>query len=267
MTNILLVGYGKMGQMIYHSINQNKKYNTFVIDPAISNLNEKKENSFFSSLNSFLTSNPQTKIDFIIFAFKPQGATEKLNEYKNLFQNATLTSILAGKDIAFFQSIFSDKRKIARIMPNLAGNYKQSTSLICVNKNINQDDEDLIKNIFNHIGTTTIIEEKYFDYAMIVASCMPAILMQILKCFEEFGVKNNFDLNYKEIFASVLAGSSSLLANNENLEEIINSVSSKGGVTESIINNLKLQNVQAIINNAAQTGLNKSNELNNKTHE
>lgn len=227
-----------MGVIIFNSISSScKDVNFYLIDPS---LNDNLKLNQYSSLKSFKAFNNFTP-DVIIFAIKPQDANI-INDYSS-YSSSIILSIMAGKNISFFEEIFGGKAKIFRIMPNIFAQYKKSSSLMCNNKVATKDEIERIKIFFSSIGSVIEIDENDIDFGTIIASSMPAFIFEFIKHFYNYTIKNSKIKSPELLFSLILDGMSIYLKENKNFDEIINHIASKGGITETGLNVLQENNL------------------------
>ncbi|MEM4706026.1 MAG: pyrroline-5-carboxylate reductase [Candidatus Methanomethylicaceae archaeon] len=254
-----IIGYGRMGSAIAQGI-----YKIGII-PKIYDIDEgkrmKAKNEGMKVVN-FLSELSDCSI--IIIAVKPKDFNEVLEEIKKYLNNKLFISIAAGVSISFIESKLGKNAKIIRIMPNIAASIRESTSVLIYNKNVKEEDLELIKNIFGNIGMLLIIDnEELMDVITGISGSGPAYFFFIMKIMteicEEFGLSKEIA---RKIVAQTCKGAGMIVLNSrEDFQSLINMVASPGGVTEEAIKFMISNNFQEIFKNAIYNAIKKSKEL------
>ena len=266
-TNILFLGLGKMGSAIMHNFLKNniKKDNILTIDPISKEAN-------FSNISQIPVN---YQADIVIFAIKPQNSAEIIANFKNsanYHQNTIFISILAGKTIDFFENILGNDKKIIRLMPNLPILINQGISAYFSNKNLQNNEEKLIINLFG--DNIKLDQEEKINQATAISGSGPAYLFSFAK--NMIAAARTIGLNQEEaekLAIKTILGSANMLVNQDNLvknnikesdiDNLINNVTSKGGTTKAALDILQNQDnsMQNMIEKAADAAFNRAKEL------
>jgi len=126
---------------------------------------------------------------------------------------------------------FVSQPKVFRLLPNIAATAGKSTNLLCA-KGIGNSDLSVLQDIFECTGTTLIVEERLFPAAMALSSCGIAYAMRYVRATMSAGVQMGLSPAVAEaITAGVLDGTAALLASGKRPEELIDAVTTPGGLT------------------------------------
>ena len=183
--------------------------------------------------------------DIVFLAIKPQEAQDVLSKFYDessslkIFSNKTIfISILAGKEIKFFEGIFGKSAKILRSMPNLPIANGNGIFAYMANKNFSTSDLKVVENLFSNYGKTVILKnEKLFDVITAIFGSGPAyvFLLQEILTKIAIGYKINKD-EALELVQQLLLGSDIMsLANDKQPQQLRQEVTSKGGTTEAAL--------------------------------
>jgi hypothetical protein len=95
-----------------------------------------------------------TDADMIVCAVKPQNINQSFFDQfpKNLREDATLVSILAGTPIREFEP--SGVKKIVRAMPNTPAMIQQGVTVWCCTPNLTSQERDYVKEMLCTFGKT-----------------------------------------------------------------------------------------------------------------
>lgn len=256
--NIFFLGCGKMGQIIVKNLLQNNIFdstNFLILKPTSQNLISNLK--YIHSLSEI----PQNyQADIVFLCTKPQNSTKILADFskKNILHPKTIfISIMAGKNYEFFVNFFGKNSEIIRSMPNIGIAVNQSI-IPLYSKNISNENKIIIEKIFQNFGKAFFIEdEELFHIYTALYGCGPALIFLLQEIFEQLAIKNGIEKNLANNLTKILFTSSAKISeiSPENFAELREKVTSKKGVTATLLNNLlknnKLQNLlQKSINNA-----------------
>jgi len=260
-SQILFFGCGKMGSAILHSFlekNINPK-NISIIDPYIKDRID--DINYFSDISQIADN---FKAELVIFAFKPQTAKEALlqiSKYDIFHKNAVFISILAGKKLEFFAKLLDQDAKIIRIMPNLPIAIGQGISAYIANDNLSHDEIEFVMNLWSK--NIALKSEKEIDIFTAIAGSGPAYLFLFAKELINIAKKYNIsDQDARKMTVQMLYGSSKmLLDDNLNIDDLITSVTSKGGTTEAGLKEFEEGDFDNLLEKVVNAAKNRSEEL------
>jgi pyrroline-5-carboxylate reductase len=262
MNKILFIGAGNMGIPIIKSYltkgHSNK--NLKIVKPSKNNMIDDIE--YYQDLSQIPSS---FKANIIFLAFKPQNSKTILQNIRKNYdifaKYRIFISIIAGKRIDFFQSILGENEKIIRIMPNLPIEVDEGLTLLFHQENIK---EDVVKEILQPIGKTIKVKkEELVNSLTPISGSGPALLFlfaqYLSQITEQIGVSKDDSL---AIVKQTIFGSAKIMnSSKENLEDLINNVTSKKGVTIDCLKKLKDGKLFEILQESIYSGVKKSNEL------
>lgn len=199
-------------------------------------------------VSSYLELPKNYQADIIVLAFKPQAAKEVLYElaqHKIINSKTIIVSILAGKKTEFFEEILGNKTKIIRLMPNLPTLINQGIFGYYLNSNIKKSELKSLSNFLNAIGKNIIVDkEELIDAVTAISGSGPAYLFLFIKSMVEAAIELGLDKQSSEkLVEQTIYGSSKMaLQYDGDLENLIESVASKGGTTEAALEVLHKNN-------------------------
>ena len=159
MKKIGFIGAGNMAGAIIGGIVKSglvKPENVIASAKTMNNL-EKLKSEY--NINVTLDSREVAKNSDIIFmAVKPNIFDGVLENIKDLIDDKKIVvSIAAGKSIDSIQNIVGEDKKIVRTMPNTPALVNEGMSALCPNKNIEDDELKIVKDIFDSFGKSEVI--------------------------------------------------------------------------------------------------------------
>ena len=242
MSKILLVGAGHMGKALLKSWVKNNIKKISIIDPKLSIKNKEiYKIKVFKTLKEIKNINTY---NVIFFAIKPQIINEVLDTYKKLeLKNKLILSIVAGKNINFFEKKLGKNISIIRTMPNMPASIEKGVTCLFPNKNVNLKQKKFSDKLFKSVGKTFWVNnENYINKFTAISGSGPAYYYYVIECLRDAAVKLGISNNLSyEIAKETAIGSINLLENSkENATTMRKRIAIKGGTTEAAINALKV---------------------------
>ncbi|WP_461204826.1 pyrroline-5-carboxylate reductase [Clostridium sp. DL1XJH146] len=190
MNKLGFIGCGNMGKaMIGGIINSGQLKPEEII---VSDLNEASLKAANEELGINTTTDSAALAEtseIIIVAVKPNISGIVLKQIKDKIQPSTLVvSIAAGISINFIENILGDDKKIIRTMPNTPALVNEGMTAICPNKNISDEEKDLIVNIFSGFGKAKVVGEYLIDSVIGVSGSSPAYVFMFIEAMADAAV-------------------------------------------------------------------------------
>ncbi len=245
---IAIIGGGNMGGAIARGLTQGTLISAENI--TVSDLNEKALEALKAFNNKInVTSNSKTAIDeadIIVVALKPWLMEPALEQMKHDidFEKQIIVSIAAG---ITFDNLNEYLKKedcydpiLFRVIPNTAISILESMTIMA-SCNANEEQEALIKSIFDELGKSILVEERMMAAGTALASCGTAYALRYVRAAMEGGVEMGFYPEAaKEIVAQTVKGAVELLlSNGTHPETEIDKVTTPGGITIKGLNEME----------------------------
>ena len=249
------IGFGNLAKAIYQGLS-----NSDIEFAYIEKNGEKHEGlELFDSLEKLVSFS-----DVIWVCVKPQNIVEVLEELKNYdLNNKIIVSPVAGKSISFFEKYLGNTT-IVRIMPNLAMAYGKSVTAFCAN-NENNELVKKVKEDLSKLGKVAEINENKFDLFTAIFGSGPAFLLEIFKIFKnksiELGIEESLA---NDMLLQLVDGTATYFKNNnkeKSIDELVQNIASRGGVTEAGLNSFKENNIEKLLKGVLESAENKSKEM------
>ena len=259
MKTVGIIGGGNMGSAIISRIRKNFKIQVCEQDWARGEELRKKYNVKLQSLPSLVKSS-----DIIIVAVKPQDIDSVLANMKAAGVNKKLViSIAAGIPIAFLEDHLGDGARVIRTMPNMPAMIGEGMTAVAQGSNARKVDMTTAQQIFNAVGKTVVIEEKWIDAVTAVSGSGPAYVFLIAECLikaaQSLGLQEN---SSTALVKQTLLGSAYLLDGaSESPSTLREKVTSKGGTTEAALAVFYNHNLEAIFKEALTAARDRAKEL------
>ena len=170
MKKIGFIGAGNMAGAIIGGIvksNLVKSENVIASAKTMANL-ERLQQEY--NINVTLDSKEVVKNSDIVFmAVKPNIFDGVLEGVADLIDDKKIVvSIAAGKSIEAIENIIGADKKIVRTMPNTPALVNEGMSALCPNKNIEDEELKIVKDIFDSFGKSEVVGESVLGSAKMV---------------------------------------------------------------------------------------------------
>lgn len=239
---IAIIGAGNMGGAIALGLSKSEM-NINIAVSDVSNEALTRLQQAAPSIRVF-KSNLETieNADIILLAVKPwliKTIAEEIESRIN-YKEQIIISIASGVNFSDLIGFFSSKAAIFRVIPNTAIEILQSVSTIAT-YNTNQEQENLVVNMFKQLGKTFLVNETQLNAYMSLASCGIAYAFRYIRAAMEGAVELGIYPNdAKSVVIQTLRGAIDLLeANNSHPEAEIDKVTTPGGNTIKGLNEME----------------------------
>lgn len=182
--------------------------------------------------------------DLIILAVKPFQIKEVLLALRPKLdiRRHVLVSVITGISTDFIHDILKENFPIVRAMPNTAIAIQQSMTCLSA-RDLNQEQINEVKAIFEPLGKIVVIDEKLMDAATVLAACGTAYAMRYIRANIQGGIEIGFDAATASLIAAqtVKGAAQLLLQKNTHPEQEIDKVTTPKGCTIAGLNEMEHQ--------------------------
>ena len=249
MYKVLLIGFGHMGSSLFNSWNKSKISNISIVDPLIkTNKTKNKKIKFYKDISNVKQID---NYNIVFLAVKPQIINKVLLSMKDIsIKNKLFISIIAGKNIKYFEDKLSKKISIVRTMPNLPASVGRGVTCLYANKNVSIREKKNANEMFKFVGKTFWVKgEHYIDKFTAISGSGPAYYYYFIECIVEAGkvIGLNKKLSYELAYRTAIGSIDLLKKSKDNATSLRKKIAIKGGTTEAAIlalkNNKKMQKI------------------------
>jgi len=260
---LYFIGGGNMAISFLNGL-RNKKFP--MSDICVAEIDNEKR-KYLSDIYKIKTAKKFTSIEqesILILAVKPNELSLVCNEIKSLISNQLVISIVAGIRIKSICSYLNSKNVI-RAMPNLCASIQQSITPYFSLNELSNDQEKIVGEILNSIGTCfSVLDESKLDAVTALSGSGPAYIFYIINALIKAG--ENIGLSRSEsqqLTQQTIIGSEifSRGLDNDALVSLIKKVSSKGGTTEEALKIFENKDLNKIIEEAIMAAYTRSKEI------
>ncbi|UPK70316.1 pyrroline-5-carboxylate reductase [Chitinophaga filiformis] len=182
--------------------------------------------------------------EVIVVALKPYNVREVLSQVKSAFDPSRqiLISVITGVSIDDLEQIAGAGMPVVRAMPNTAIAIQESMTCIC-HKNVSQQQEMYVTEMFNQLGVAVSIDEKLMDAATVLGACGIAYALRFIRASIQGGIEIGFDARTANLIAAqtVKGAAQLLIKENRHPEEEIDKVTTPKGCTIAGLNEMEHQ--------------------------
>jgi pyrroline-5-carboxylate reductase len=134
------------------------------------------------------------------------------------------------------------KVAVVRAMPNTAIAIQESMTCICA-RNINEDQQQYVSDLFMQLGKVVTIEEKLMDAATVLGACGIAYALRFIRANIQGGIEIGFDSATATLIASqtVKGAAELLIQTGRHPEQEIDKVTTPKGCTIAGLNEMEHQ--------------------------
>lgn len=202
--------------------------------------------------------------DVSILAVKPQQFDEVLGEIRvHLAKDKLIISIAAGITCRYIEQRLGAGMRVIRTMPNLPAQISEGMTAICKGKKATGQDLRLACRIFDCIGKTVVVQERWMDAVTAVSGSGPAYLFLVVEALQKAAVSLGLKKDLSgQLIAQTLKGSLALLEkSNEDAGVLRARVTSKGGTTQAAMDVFLKNKFEVIFEQALQAAAKRAGEL------
>ncbi len=210
---IAIIGCGNIGVSLLHGLMQDTQTDASKITVTRRNIEELDYLKEYGV--NVITDNKKAvnDSDFVIIAVKPYNIVGILEEIREMLNPGKhiLVSVTAGVSLKDIQDQIKVKIPVFRAMPNISASVGKSVSCLSHGEAA-KDDIEYVKNIFNTMGTTMIIDEELMQSATILGACGVAYVLRFIRAMIQGGIQIGFDAKTaSEIVNQTVKGAAELL--------------------------------------------------------
>lgn len=235
-----IIGAGNMGGAIAKGLACGSKVEASCITVCCPNRHGELDalKAFSPEINTSLDNEAALKdTDLIVVAVKPWLLDDVMRPLmpKIDFSRQIIVSIVAGATLGHLAELakgYCDKPAVMSLIPNTAISVHESMTFLCA-KNATPEQIASVKDVFDELGVTMVVEERLMGAGMALASCGIAYAMRYVRAASEGGVELGvYPDDAKRIVLQTLKGAVKLLESTGNHPEAeIDKVTTPGGIT------------------------------------
>ena len=261
---LILAGAGKMGSAMLDG------WIAHGLDPAAVVVLEPQPSlqvARYGSLGLRLNPKPDAlRADAIVIAVKPQVAPEVLPGLTSLIGPVTVVvSIMAGRSLAFLQSMLPPATSIVRAMPNTPAAIGRGMTVAIANAHVTSQQKSVADRLLTATGAIEwVADETLMDAVTALSGSGPAYVFLLAEALTHAGVAVGLPKELAERLArATIAGSGELLDRAaDDAATLRRNVTSPGGTTAAALDVLMSKDgLEALMEKAIAAATRRSREL------
>jgi pyrroline-5-carboxylate reductase len=200
--------------------------------------------------------------DIIILTIKPYQVDTVLSEILPHISNKVIVSAVSGLSIDKLDEKTNHAHQVVRIMPNIAAQFGESATCVSFSEK-NGEAGRKVLDLFGHLGTALIIEEKLMDGATILGACGTAYALRYIRASMQAGIEIGFDAKTALAIASQTVKGAAQMTLEEKIhpEQLIDRVTTPQGCTIVGLNEMEHQGFSSSLIKGIKTSFDKIKEL------
>jgi pyrroline-5-carboxylate reductase len=180
MTDVLLIGCGRMGGALLKGWRESKAVNrAIVVDPALPSI---PGVTVVSSLGEISGDLPKT----ILLAVKPQMLGQVMPTLaERLPHGALIVSIAAGKPVDYFAERLGKPAAIVRTMPNTPASIGRGITVCCAGPGVSVSQREMVDRLMKSVGEVAWIADETLMHAVTaVSGSGPAYVFHLIEALQ-----------------------------------------------------------------------------------
>jgi pyrroline-5-carboxylate reductase len=237
-----IIGFGKLGSAFAQGFSNRKI-------PVIAYDKSQEKISIPGIAKAKTPAEVFERSEIIFLSLKPAVILDFLRENSQSAKGKLIVSPAARTLLKDLEASSPDSRFI-RTMPDIAASVNLSSLPYCLGKNATKEDENKFLKLFSEVGNPLKAEEKHMDVFTAISSSGIAYFAYFARAMREAAKDEGIpEKDAEQVIAESLEGTGALLKNNPP-EKLIETVSTKGGVTEKGLKELESAGVLLAIKHA-----------------
>lgn len=219
--------------------------------------------SAFKEKGVIITSNNAQAVknaDAVVFAVKPDVLRKILPDFAAF--DKLFISIAAGVKVSELKNALGSDKRIIRVMPNTPAMVGEGMTVLC-ESDAGKSDMEFAVSLFNTIGETAVLNEKYIDAVTAVSGSGPAYIYMVIEAMADGGVLCGLprDVAYTLAAQTVLGSAKMVLESGEHPGVLKDRVCSPGGTTIEAVYSLEQNDVRGAFIEAVKKCADKSKSM------
>ncbi|RYM02927.1 pyrroline-5-carboxylate reductase [Sporolactobacillus sp. THM7-7] len=202
--------------------------------------------------------------DVVFLAFKPKDTAEALESMKGFMKSGQLfISLMAGVPSDYIVSVTGQPVSIIRAMPNTPASIGLSATGIAAGSFASAEQLCVAKELFETVGTVSIVQESAIDIMTGLSGSGPAYLYYLAEAMKEAGVGEGLSEDEAaRLVKQTLKGAAALLhRSGKTPGELLQAVATPGGTTEAGVNTLNRHQAKEAVIDCVHQAVRRAREL------
>jgi len=263
MDNVAVIGAGVIGRAIVKSLLK-KKYRG-KITATRRRIEEIKDLEKIGATVSRNNKEAARSSEIIFICVKPNDVENVLKEISKEIEGKLVITTAATLPLKFYKKIIP-KAKFIRTMPNVAVLVQEAFIAYSCDENVTLEDKKKAKELFNLMGISEEVEEKYMDAITALSGSGPGYISIIVEALMYAGLRVGLprDLALYSSAQTVLGTGKLIVETMEHPTKIKDMVTTPGGTTIEAIFELEGSQIRQALMKAVKEATVKCQEIREK---
>jgi pyrroline-5-carboxylate reductase len=187
---VAVLGIGKLGETLVRALLEAKVLRPDQILATAKHADTVRSKSTKYGIRAAANADAAREADILILAVKPQAMAEVLTSIrKSVSKKHIVISTAASVSTGFIERTLGRAVPVIRVMPNTPCLLRSGMTGIAPGKSAKREHLAVAEQIFNAMGRTIVLDERYMDAVTGLSGSGPAFLYVVLEALAEGGVK------------------------------------------------------------------------------
>lgn len=202
------------------------------------------------------------KSDIIFIVVKPKVVGNVMREIKDIIcRDQIIISVAACIPLRLLEKYLgTNKFKIIRIMPNVPVSDGRGIIGWLPNLSVKLNDRKIIQKLLSFLGILVECkDDDQLDKLSMISGCGPGYAGYFMKCLQSKAMQYGFSEidAYKMVLSTFSGTLNNLEKSKTTFEDLIQSIATKGGITEEVLKNLNRNRFPQVFDKSIDRGYDK----------
>ncbi len=201
--------------------------------------------------------------DVVFVCVKPGDAATALTGCETALSGKLVVSIMAGVSLDALTELCGGGARVVRAMPNTAAVVGASASVYCAGAGVSDDDLALVQRIFESVGMSVAVPEKWINAITGLSGSGPAYALLMIEALADGGVHAGLPRAFAlQLAAQTVYGAGKLVAETGEHPAILReAVTSPGGTTAAGLSVLEAAAMRSAVAEAVMAAADRADEM------
>ncbi|MFT8870656.1 MAG: pyrroline-5-carboxylate reductase [Sporolactobacillus sp.] len=202
--------------------------------------------------------------DVVFLACRPADCKEALLAVQDAFtEHQLIISLMVGVPTDYISQIGGKRLHIVRAMPNTSAATGRSATGLAAGGHANEADLTKAVQLFNTVGSVSVVDESQIDAVAALAGSGPAYLYYLTDAMIKAGVQQGLTSDASiSLVTQTIVGAAHMLAHaGKSAQSLLQAVATPGGTTEAGIQVLDAQHVSTAVADCIGRAVSRAGEL------
>jgi pyrroline-5-carboxylate reductase len=201
--------------------------------------------------------------DVVFICVKPGDAAAALDGCEDALVGKLVVSIMAGVSVDALSELCGVGARVIRAMPNTAAVVGASATVYCAGAGVSEDDLALVQRIFESVGMSVAVPEKWINAVTGLSGSGPAYMFLMIEALAEGGVHAGLPRAFAlQLATQTVFGAGKLAVESGEHPAILReAVTSPGGTTAAGLAVLEAAAMRSAVAEAVMAAADRADEM------